>query len=69
MRIGIIAMVANMIMNLIFVVPLHFYLGLGHVGLALATSLAAFVNAGLLYRGLRREGVLHYRIKATMPMA
>ncbi|MCZ6499851.1 MAG: polysaccharide biosynthesis C-terminal domain-containing protein, partial [Gammaproteobacteria bacterium] len=28
-----------------------------HTGLALATSLAAFVNASLLYRGLRREGV------------
>ena len=28
-----------------------------HAGLALATSLAAFVNASLLYRGLRREGV------------
>ena len=29
-----------------------------HMGLALATSLAAFVNAGLLYRGLRKSGVL-----------
>ena len=27
-----------------------------HAGLALATSLGAFVNAGLLYRGLRRDG-------------
>jgi putative peptidoglycan lipid II flippase len=26
--------------------------------LALATSCSAFINAGLLYRGLRREGVL-----------
>lgn len=50
-RIGIIAMVSNMIMNVIFVFPL------AHAGLALATSLSAFINAGLLYRGLRREGV------------
>ncbi len=51
MRIGIIAMVANMVMNVMFVFPL------AHAGLALATSLAAFLNALLLYRGLRREGV------------
>jgi len=30
---------------------------LGHAGLALATTLAALLNAGLLFRGLRREGV------------
>jgi putative peptidoglycan lipid II flippase len=29
---------------------------LGHVGLALATSLAAFANAALLLRGLLRDG-------------
>lgn len=50
-RAGIIALVANLIMNLALVVPLK------HAGLALATSLAAFINAGLLYRGLRREGI------------
>ncbi|MDX1433221.1 MAG: murein biosynthesis integral membrane protein MurJ [Gammaproteobacteria bacterium] len=51
-RVGIIAMVVNVFLNLALVVPLK------HVGLALATSLAAYVNAGLLLRGLRREGVL-----------
>lgn len=56
-KIGIIAMAANMVMNLVLVVPLHMYWQLGHVGLALATSLAAFLNAGLLYRGLRRAKV------------
>ncbi len=50
-KIGIIAMVSNMVFNVILVFPL------AHAGLALATSLSAFVNAGLLYRGLRREGV------------
>lgn len=59
-RIGIRAMVANMMMNLVFVVPLMFYFGIGHVGLALATSLSAFLNAGLLWRGLRREGVYRF---------
>ncbi len=57
-RFGIIAMAANMVMNLLFVVPLHFSGNPGHVGLALATSLAACVNAALLYFGLRRDEVL-----------
>ena len=63
-RIGIIAMVANMVFNLLLVLPLHLSfkqgelaLPLGHVGLALATSLAAWLNAGLLLRGLLRAGV------------
>ncbi|WP_121495394.1 murein biosynthesis integral membrane protein MurJ [Teredinibacter purpureus] len=56
-RIGIIAMVVNMGMNLLFVLPFHFYWQMGHAGLALATSCSAFLNAGLLYRGLRREKV------------
>ena len=57
-RIGIIAMVANMVMNPMLIFPLMWIFDLGHVGLALATSLAAWLNAGLLYRGLRREGLL-----------
>jgi len=56
-KIGIIAMLSNMVLNLVFVIPLHFYWQLGHVGLALATSLSAFINAGLLYRGLRKQGI------------
>ena len=55
--IGIKAMVVNMVLNIIFVVPLHYYWQLGHIGLALATSLAAMLNAGLLYRGLRQQQV------------
>ena len=57
-RIGIIAMVANMILNVAFVLPLMWWLNLGHVGLALATSVSAWLNATLLYRGLRRDAVL-----------
>ncbi|MBT5231168.1 MAG: murein biosynthesis integral membrane protein MurJ [Methylococcales bacterium] len=52
-KIGIIAMGANMVFNLMLVFPLQ------HTGLALATSLSALVNAGLLYRGLRAGGVFH----------
>ncbi len=54
-KIGIIAMIANMGLNLIFIVPL------AHAGLALATALSAFLNAGLLARGLRRQGVLIFQ--------
>lgn len=53
-KIGIIAMVANMAMNIAFVVPLYLYFNIGHVGLALATSLSAYLNAALLFRGLRK---------------
>jgi len=50
-RFGVYAMVVNLILNLSLIWTL------AHAGLALATSLAACVNAGLLLRGLRRSGV------------
>ena len=56
-KIGIIAMAANMVMNLLLVLPLMYYWNIGHLGLALATSLAAYLNAGLLLRTLLRTGV------------
>ena len=56
-KIGIIAMAANMLLNLIFVLPLMYFWNIGHLGLALATSVAAYINAGLLLRGLARAGV------------
>ena len=56
-RIGVIAMVTNMVLNLLFVVPLHFYWQIGHVGLAAATSVSAFLNALLLFIFLRKEGI------------
>ena len=64
--IGIKAMAANMVMNLVFVVPLYVFWNIGHVGLALATSLAACLNAGLLFRGLHREQV--FRFQAGWPV-
>lgn len=60
-RVGIIAMVSNMVLNLLLVVPLHHYLKLGHVGLSLATTLAAFINAGLLWRGLHANGSVQWQ--------
>lgn len=59
-RIGIKAMLANMVMNLIFVVPLLYYYNVGHVGLALATSASACLNAGLLWRGLHQQGIYQF---------
>lgn len=56
-RIGVIAMLSNMVLNLLFVVPLHYYLQIGHVGLAAATSVSAFLNAGLLFIFLRKNGI------------
>jgi len=55
-KIGIIAMLANMVFNLALIFPLQ------HAGLALATSLSAYLNAFLLLRNLRRE-------KAYLPAA
>ena len=52
---GIVAMIANMVFNLIFVYLLVDY-HLGHAGLALATAASAWLNAGLLWFGLRRDG-------------
>ncbi|GIX29915.1 MAG: putative lipid II flippase MurJ [Porticoccaceae bacterium] len=56
--IGVVAMVANMVLNVAFVVPLHLLWQVGHAGLALATSLAAALNAGLLYGRLKGQGLL-----------
>jgi putative peptidoglycan lipid II flippase len=50
-RIAAISFGANIILSLALVFPLK------HVGLALAISLAAFLNAGLLYRRLRQLDV------------
>jgi len=50
-KFGIIAMVSNMLLNVIFAIPF------GYVGLAIATSLSATLNAGLLWFGLYKGGV------------
>jgi putative peptidoglycan lipid II flippase len=50
-RIGIVTLVLTQAMNLAFVGPLR------HAGLALAIGLGACLNAALLYRYLRRDGI------------
>jgi putative peptidoglycan lipid II flippase len=57
-KIAVAAMVSNMALNLLFVGLLLYYGFEGpHAGLALASSVAAYLNAMLLYRGLRKRGV------------
>ena len=73
-RAGIIAMVANMALNLLIVGALFVYWQGGeptgdgwlasiaavpglHMGIALASSLASYLNLWLLWRALRRDGV------------
>jgi putative peptidoglycan lipid II flippase len=57
-RIAVIAMLSNIVMNLAFVLPMvNFGVTGPHAGLALATGLAAWINAIMLYRGLRKREV------------
>jgi putative peptidoglycan lipid II flippase len=69
-KIGILAMVINMVLNVILMMQL------AHIGLALATTLSAMLNAGLLYAGLRKlnvyqpaKGWLIFFIKLILPNA
>jgi len=58
MRIGVQAMVSNMFLNLLFVIPMVMMQFEGpHTGLALATSASAYINAFMLYRGLKQQGI------------
>lgn len=53
-KIGIIAMGSNMLLNLALIMPL------AHAGLALATALSAWINALLLWRGLSKENAYRF---------
>lgn len=59
-KIGIKAMVANMVFNLMLA---PFF---GYVGLAIATTLSATLNAWLLYRGLKTKGVYELSTKTRI---
>ncbi|MCZ6637937.1 MAG: murein biosynthesis integral membrane protein MurJ [Alphaproteobacteria bacterium] len=52
-KIAVVALAVNVVLNLILMGPL------AHVGIALATSISAFVNAALLALGLYRTGRLN----------
>jgi putative peptidoglycan lipid II flippase len=58
-RTGIASMLTNVVLNLALVLPL------AHAGLALASSIAAYLNAALLLRTLRRQG--HYQCEPGWP--
>lgn len=49
--------VAALLANIVFILLL--YRPLAHAGLALATALASYINAGILYAHLRRHGGFH----------
>ena len=57
-RIGIIALISNMVYNLIFVLPMIWLDFIApHTGLALASSLSAWQQALMLYRQLGRDEI------------
>ncbi|NGP52347.1 murein biosynthesis integral membrane protein MurJ [Thioalkalivibrio sp. XN8] len=57
-RISIRAMLLNIVLNMLIVVPMYVYQVPGaHAGLAAATGLSAVYNATALYRGLRSTGI------------
>ncbi|MDP7642100.1 MAG: murein biosynthesis integral membrane protein MurJ, partial [Alphaproteobacteria bacterium] len=62
-RIAIICLVINVALNLILMGPL------GHVGIALATTLSGWLNAALLARGLHRRGYFtaDQRLRRRLP--
>lgn len=53
LRYGLYSVVSNIVLNLLLIAPL------AHAGVALATSLAAYLNAGLLLRALSIGGIFH----------
>ncbi|NGY06270.1 murein biosynthesis integral membrane protein MurJ [Solimonas terrae] len=58
MRFAITGLCVGMAASLVlFALALHFHIAAAHVGLAASTSLTAWVNASLLLRQLKREGV------------
>jgi putative peptidoglycan lipid II flippase len=60
-RVGLIALAVNFVLSVVLAYGLTRagYAGT-HAGLALAISIAALVNAWLLYRGLRRENIVSH---------
>ena len=68
-RIGIQAMLLNMLLNVVFVVSmLQTEFVAPHVGLALATSASAYFNAFRLARELRRDAILGPPAEFSLPL-
>jgi putative peptidoglycan lipid II flippase len=62
-KIAIVCLIANVVAALLLIWPL------AHVGIALATTCSAWLNAGLLARGLRRDDLLRpdARLRRRLP--
>ena len=58
-KIAILAMFANMVLNLLLVWTLDHRMPGAHAGLALASAASAYLNAALLLKALRAQGVYH----------
>jgi len=54
-RIGVVAMIANMVLNVALILPL------AHAGIAMATSLSALLNTGCLLYLLKKRGIYSAR--------
>lgn len=65
-KIGLIAVAANMVFNLILVGIFHYLKWPLHAALSVASTCSAFLNAGLLYLALSRAGV--YRLESHWKM-
>ena len=58
-KIGIIAMLANIVLNFLFVgLLIHYEFIAVHVGLALASAVSGWMQTLLLYKGLKNQGVI-----------
>ena len=62
-RVAALCLVVNLVLNLLLMGPL------GHVGIALASAISSWLNAGLLALGLRRRGhlALDARVRRRLP--
>ena len=67
-KVGLIALAVNLVLSIVFaIVMTRLGLPATHAGLALAISIAALLNAWLLYRGLQRDSVIHHS-QGWMPL-
>lgn len=63
LRFAVASVLANIVLSLLLFLPF------GHVGIALATALSSWLNTGLLWLSLRRQGFfeLDARLRARLP--
>ena len=70
MRIAVVAMVTNMVLNIALVLAWKaLQQPAQHVALALATSIAAWLNCLMLYRALKKDGIFSFQPDTWMLIA